>query len=156
MSQRARLGNPARPGPAGSAVPSGVRSGGAAIWNHYQEGGPAPEVLPATPIEFQWQQWADEGIADALLISAPCPDAVDLAGKVRAAADLPVLIWRKVNPGTAADLMVAYTAEAEAAATGKLDGYAVHAMFIWLLGQTQFDHYPPMLWSLIDAATPGS
>lgn len=127
--------------------------GGAAFWDHYQFGGPVPGALPATPIQFQWQRWADDGIADALLVSAPTPGAVDHAQALRAASKLPVLIWRKVDPGITPRLRAAFTDEAEAAA-GRLDGYAVHAMFIWLLGKTEFDHYPPMLWSLIDAATP--
>ena len=129
-------------------------SGGAAYWAYHNEGGPEPDTLPATPMQFQWQRWAKEGIADALLLSAPESGAVAEAQRVRAESGLPVLIWRKVNPGITADQLTAYAREAHAAATGELDGYAVHAMFIWLLGKTQFDHYPPMLWSLINAATP--
>ena len=128
-------------------------SGGAAVWDYYQDGGSAPEILPASPTQCQWQTWADQGIADALLVSAPLADAVAHAQKLRTGSKLPVLIWRKVNPGIGPELISAYTDEARAAAAGDLDGYAVHAMFIWLLGKTEFDHYPPLLWSLVDAAT---
>ena len=127
-------------------------SGGAAFWDHYQDGGPEPGALPATPIRFEWQRWADEGVADALLVSAPPPAAVAHAQELRTASGLPVLIWRKVNPGITPELLAALTDEAQAAAAGDLDGHAVHAMFIWLLGKTEFDHYPPILWSLVEAA----
>lgn len=131
-------------------------SGGAAIWQHYHGFTPGftPSALPASPMQFQPQRWADEGIADALLLSAPPADAVAEAQQLRSATGLPVLIWRKVNPGTSPELLAAYTAEAQAAAAGDLDGYAVHAMFIWLVGQTQFDDYPPKLWKLLEAAAP--
>jgi len=123
------------------------------VWDYYQDCGPAPETLPASPTQFQWQAWADEGIADALLLSAPPPGAVCHAQGLRTASGLPVLMWRKVNPGTSPELLSAYTEEARAAAAGDIDGFAVHAMFIWLVGKTEFEHYPPILWSLIDAAS---
>jgi|GEM_PF-1605908 len=125
----------------------GGGSGGRQLVEYYYRGGPAPTVAPGWGIEFQWRRWAQEGIADALLLLAPPPDAVPLAKVVRQEANVPVLLWRKMNPGIPEEHWATYRREAAQAAAGGLNGYVVHAMIT-----VNYGDYPDKLWSIVQAA----
>lgn len=120
---------------------------GSQLFNYYNTGGSPPELNPSCGIEFQWQRWAAEGVADALLLTAPPPHAVSLAQTVRRKSDLPVLLWRKVNPGTAPEHWDLYQLEAAQIAAGQLDGLVIHPMV-----NTNYGDYPDRLWALMHSA----
>jgi len=124
--------------------------GGQQFFNHYAQGDIAPTTPPGCGIEFQWQHWAQEGLADALLVLAPPPDAVALAGTVCEKAALPVLLWRKINPGRADEEWRMYHREAAQVNAGELNGYVVHAMITVNHGD-----YPEKLWGLVQSAVGG-
>ncbi|MCK4323048.1 MAG: hypothetical protein KAW89_00860, partial [Armatimonadetes bacterium] len=89
-------------------------------------------------------------IADALLMLAPAPDAVPLGKVVRQEANVPVLLWRKMNPGIPQEHWAMYRREAAQVGSGELDGYVVHAMVT-----VNYADYPEKLWSVIQSAAGG-
>ena len=117
--------------------------GGQQLYNYYAQGDAVPTVEPGCGIEFQWRRWAQEGLADALLVLAPPPDAVTLARAVHKEASLPVLLWRKINPGRPSEEWSMYHREAAQVGAGELDGYVVHAMVT-----VNYGDYPEKLWAL--------
>ena len=70
-----------------------------------------------------------------------------------AETSIPILLWRKVNPAVTPDQFSLFEDEATFVGGKKVDGYVVHAMFIWMKNAPQFDDYPPKLWHLIRRAT---
>jgi len=122
-------------------------SGGKQIYDYYAQGGPTPKVDPGCGIEFQWKRWAQEGLADALLVLAPPPKAVSLGRAVRQDAGLPVLLWRKINPGIPAEQWRMYQCESALVGSGELDGYVIHAMLT-----INYGDYPEKLWAVVQAA----
>lgn len=121
--------------------------GGQQFYDYYAQGGPAPTLAPGCSIEFQWRRWAQEGFADALLLLAPPPDAVPLARAICREAGLPVLLWRKINPGHSSKEWSMYHREAEQVGVGELDGYVVHAMVT-----VNYGDYSKKLWALVQSA----
>jgi len=126
-------------------------TGGQQLFNYYAQGDPVPTVAPGCGIEFQWLNWAQEGIADALLMLAPPPDAVPLAQTVCRESGLPVLLWRKINPGRPLSEWSIYHREAAQIGKGELDGYVVHAMITVNHGD-----YPDKLRALVQSVMSGT
>lgn len=119
-------------------------SGGRQLAGHYFSGGPDPTVSPAFGLRYQWQRWAEDGIADALLVLGPVSDAE----AVRRRTELPVILWRHTGPLTEAALWRQCHTDAEQVASGSLDGFAAHAMFL-----VDYDGYLDKLWGLMSSAT---
>ena len=72
---------------------------------------------------------------------------------MRNATNIPILLWRKVNPAVTSDQFSLFEDEAISVGEKKVDGYVVHAMFVWMKKASQFSDYPPKLWHLIRYAT---
>ena len=123
----------------------GGGSAGNALFHHYNGDGPRPETSPAYGIEFQWARWAAEGIADALLVMAPAPDAVAAARHVREQANVPVMLWRKVGPLDRDEAWMRYRMESTEACAGVLDGFVAHAMVT-----VEYGDYPNRVFALME------
>lgn len=119
-------------------------SAGNALFSHLNSGTPPPETAPACGIAFQPQRWAELGIADALLVLAPPPDAISAARRVRQQTDLPVLLWRKIGPEDSADAWTQYEDESAQVRTGALDGFVAHAMI-----SVNYGDYPQRVFDLL-------
>jgi len=83
------------------------------------------------------------GLADALLVLDPVADAAI----VRQEAGVPVILWRHTDPLSTDAQWDQCSADARQIATGVLDGFAAHAMFL-----VEHDGYLDKLWSLMHAA----
>ncbi len=123
--------------------------GGQQLWNLTDDDGPPPTQAPGCEIELQWEKWAREGWADGLILFAPPSVSAELGSRMRQASGLPVMLWRKVNPGVTEQQYEAYEREAGEVRSGRLDGYIVHAMFLWMRYPGESVDYPPRLWKLI-------
>ena len=117
---------------------------GQQLANHYFTGTAKPTKAPAFGLQYQWQRWADEGIADALLMVDSIPDAE--AAKQQ--SGLPVILWRQAGPAMADPLWDKCHADAKHTTTGTLNGFAAHAMFL-----VDYDGYLDKLWALMRSAT---
>ena len=117
--------------------------GGAQLVAHYLQGQAVPTAVPAFALELQWQRWARMGLADALLVLNPVADAAI----VRQEAGVPVILWRHTGPLSTDAQWDQCSADARQIATGVLDGFAAHAMFL-----VEHDGYLDKLWSLMHAA----
>ncbi len=126
-------------------------SGGNQLYQYHVQGGSAPTVAPGCGIELQWQRWAQEGIVDGLILLAPPVDSVALGRAVQEQAKLPVLLWRKMNPGIPEEQWVTYRREAAQVAAEELGGYVVAAM-VTVDPNIPYPDYPERLWSVIQSA----
>ena len=122
-------------------------SGGMQLYRYHVQGGSAPTVAPGCGIQLQWQRWAQEGIVDGLMLLAPPADSVAIGQAVQEQANVPVLLWRKMNPGIPEQECATYRQEAAQAAAADLGGYVVHAMFT-----VNYADYPEKLWSVVQSA----
>ena len=120
-------------------------TGGKQLTGRYFNYGPAPTASPAFALELQWHRWADEGLADALLLV----DTVADASAVKEQSRLPVVLWRHTSPLTVDDHWERCRADAGEVAEGALDGFAAHAMVL-----VDLDGYLDKLWALMRAASP--
>ena len=125
-------------------------SGGQQLYQYYTEGASAPTVAPCCGIELQWQRWAQEGIVDGLMLLAPPADSVAIGQAVQEQANVPVLLWRKMNPGIPQEHWVTYRREAAQAAAEELGGYVVHAMVTAYI--PKYPEYQEQLWSVVQSA----
>ena len=87
---------------------------------------------------------------DGLMVLAPLRDSIALAQAVQEQAKLPVLLWRKMNPGIPEQEWATYRHEAAQAAAADLGGYVVHAMIT-----VNYEDYPERLWSVVESAVGG-
>ena len=128
-------------------------SGGQQLWDYYNESQSTPTIPPNCSIELQWQQWVQEKIVDGLLVSVSPENSIVQCQEMRNATNIPILLWRKVNPAVTSDQFSLFEDEAISVGEKKVDGYVVHAMFVWMKNASQFGDYPPKLWHLIRYAT---
>jgi len=118
--------------------------GGQQLVSQYYKGEVSPTTAPAFGLEYQWKRWAEEGIADALIMADTVADA--LAAKQ--ASGLPVILWRDAGPVTADPAWSKRHEDAATVAAGTLDGFAAHAMFV-----VDYGGYLDKLWTLMRSAT---
>ena len=136
-------------------IPCAVRDGrwgwggssGQELAGQYFMGNDPPTRAPAFGLEFQWQRWAEQGIADALLMADPIVDAQ----AARGTSGLPVILWRHTSPLTEAARLAEYDDDARQVATGALDGFAAHAM---VFSGDHYQGYRDQLAGLMRSATP--
>ena len=128
-------------------------SGGQQLWDYYNDSQSTPTIPPNCSIELQWQQWVQEKIVDGLLVSVSPENSIVQCQEMRNATNIPILLWRKVNPAVTSDQFSLFEDEAISVGEKKVDGYVVHAMFVWMKNASQFGDYPPKLWHLIRYAT---
>ena len=121
-------------------------SGGQQLADHYFLDADPPTTAPAFAFDYQWQRWAEQGIADALLMVDPVADAQ----AVRRESGLPVILWRHTSTLTKAARWQAYLADARQVAAGALDGFAAHAL---VFSGRQYRGYRDQLAGLMRAAT---
>ena len=118
-------------------------SGGQQLASHHFSDGPEPTTAPAFALDYQWQRWAEEGIADALIM----PDSVSDTEAAKQTSGLPVILWRNTGPAMSDQLWTRCHEDAAKSADSTLDGFAAHAMFI-----ADYGGYLDKVWALMQSA----
>jgi len=143
--------------PSGGLIPSPHRAGVGVGWSRRARASTAttstqtrlPPRGRSCGIEFQWQRWAREGLADGLLVVAPPPAAVVTAPGPAGGGGLPVLLWRNAAPLNLWSSGPASTREAREWRR-RPRRFVVHAMLT-----VNYADYPERLWATAGSAGGG-